>query len=143
MLLLAPAVGDTRQSSCSSALLRRPAKCVAPPDIHVACSVTRPSPIAIGCRRQVRTTHDDGWHNTNIEVLPLLTGSPALGFGASTQVEAFDQRGLPGDQDGDNDGASGVDAGGLRKELDLVIESAPALKSTCRNHRRVQQSSCR
>jgi hypothetical protein len=51
------------------------------------------------------------------EMLPLLKGSPAVDFGTTSGNESQDARGMSGNQDGDNNGSTGVDAGAFEKNL--------------------------
>lgn len=51
------------------------------------------------------------------EMLPLLKGSPAVDFGTTAGNESVDARGMSGNQDGDNSGSAGVDAGAFEKNL--------------------------
>jgi parallel beta-helix repeat protein len=52
-----------------------------------------------------------------MEVLPTRKGSSAIDFNAAAGALPLDQRGIAGNQDGNNNGSSAVDAGAFEKNL--------------------------
>jgi hypothetical protein len=66
-----------------------------------------------------------------MEVLPLLKSSPAIDYGADAGAMSTDQRGMPGNEDGDNSGAGAVDAGAFEKNL--IWQSEADLQWTSSN----------